>query len=289
MGKVIGIDLGTTNSCVSVMEAGKAEIIINSEGKRTTPSVISFSDGNRSVGDPAKRQSVTNPTNTVYSVKRFIGSKYSEISKEAKKMAYKVIKGKGDTTILKIGGKDYIPQEISAVVLQNLKKTAEDYLGEDVTQAVITVPAYFNDEQRNATKEAGEIAGLEVLRIINEPTAAALAYGLNDKDEKTIAVYDLGGGTFDISILEIGDGVFEVLSTNGDTHLGGDNFDEVIVDWLLDEFQAENNMDLSSDPSALQRLREGAEKAKVELSNSTQTEINLPYITADSTGPKHFG
>ena len=203
-------------------------------------------------------------------------------------MAYKVIKGKGDTVILKIGGKDYIPQEISAVVLQNLKKTAEDYLGEDVTQAVITVPAYFNDEQRNATKEAGEIAGLEVLRIINEPTAAALAYGLNDKDEKTIAVYDLGGGTFDISILEIGDGVFEVLSTNGDTHLGGDNFDEVIVDWLLDEFQSENNMDLSSDPSALQRLREGAEKAKVELSNSTQTEINLPYITADGTGPKHL-
>jgi molecular chaperone DnaK len=288
MGKVIGIDLGTTNSCVSVMEAGVAEIIINSEGKRTTPSVISFKDGDRLVGDPAKRQSVTNPTNTVYSVKRFIGSKYSEISKEAKKMAYKVIKGKGDTVILKIGGKDYIPQEISAVVLQNLKKTAEDYLGEDVTQAVITVPAYFNDEQRNATKEAGEIAGLEVLRIINEPTAAALAYGLNDKDEKTIAVYDLGGGTFDISILEIGDGVFEVLSTNGDTHLGGDNFDEVIVDWLLDEFQSENNMDLSSDPSALQRLREGAEKAKVELSNSTQTEINLPYITADGTGPKHL-
>ena len=288
MGKVIGIDLGTTNSCVSVMEAGVAEIIINSEGKRTTPSVISFKDGDRSVGDPAKRQSVTNPTNTVYSVKRFIGSKYSEISKEAKKMAYKVIKGKSDTVVVKIDDKTYIPQEISAVVLQNLKKTAEDYLGESVNQAVITVPAYFNDEQRNATKEAGEIAGLEVLRIINEPTAAALAYGLNDKDEKTIAVYDLGGGTFDISILEIGDGVFEVLSTNGDTHLGGDNFDEVIVDWLLDEFKSENNMDLSSDPSALQRLREGAEKAKVELSNSTQTEINLPYITADSTGPKHL-
>tara|TARA_R110001592_G_scaffold221157_1_gene475863 strand:+ start:3029 stop:4900 length:1872 start_codon:yes stop_codon:yes gene_type:complete len=288
MGKVIGIDLGTTNSCVSVMEAGVAEIIINSEGKRTTPSVISFKDGDRSVGDPAKRQSVTNPTNTVYSVKRFIGSKYSEISKEAKKMAYKVIKGKGDTVVVKIDDKTYIPQEISAVVLQNLKKTAEDYLGEDVTQAVITVPAYFNDEQRNATKEAGEIAGLEVLRIINEPTAAALAYGLNDKDEKTIAVYDLGGGTFDISILEIGDGVFEVLATNGDTHLGGDNFDEVVVDWLLEEFKSENNMDLSSDPSALQRLREGAEKAKVELSNSTQTEINLPYITADSTGPKHL-
>jgi len=288
MGKVIGIDLGTTNSCVAVMEAGKAEIIINSEGKRTTPSVISFSDGDRSVGDPAKRQSVTNPTNTVYSVKRFIGSKYSEISKEAKKMAYNVAKGKSDTVILKIGGKDYVPQEISAVVLQNLKKTAEDYLGEDVTQAVITVPAYFNDEQRNATKEAGEIAGLEVLRIVNEPTAAALAYGFNDTNEKTIAVYDLGGGTFDISILEIGGGVFEVLSTNGDTHLGGDNFDEVIVDWLLDEFQSENNMDLSSDPAALQRLREGAEKAKVELSNSKQTEINLPYITADSTGPKHL-
>lgn len=288
MGKVIGIDLGTTNSCVAVMEAGKAEIIINSEGKRTTPSVISFKDGDRSVGDPAKRQSVTNPTNTVYSVKRFIGSKYSEISKEANKMAYKVMKGKGGTVIVKIDDKDYIPQEISAVILQNLKKTAEDYLGEDVTQAVITVPAYFNDEQRKATKEAGEIAGLEVLRIINEPTAAALAYGLNDKEEKTIAVYDLGGGTFDISILEIGDGVFEVLSTNGDTHLGGDNFDEVIVDWLLDEFKSENNMDLSSDPAALQRLREGAEKAKVELSNSKQTEINLPYITADGTGPKHL-
>ena len=288
MAKVIGIDLGTTNSCVSVMEAGKAEIVINSEGKRTTPSVISFSNGDRSVGDPAKRQSVTNPTNTVYSVKRFIGSKYSEISKEAKKMAYKVVKGKGDTVVIKIDDKDYIPQEISAVVLQNLKKTAEDYLGESVKQAVITVPAYFNDEQRNATKEAGEIAGLEVLRIINEPTAAALAYGLNDTDEKTIAVYDLGGGTFDISILEIGDGVFEVLATNGDTHLGGDNFDEVIVEWLLSEFKSENNMDLSSDPSALQRLREGAEKAKIELSNSTQTEINLPYITADSTGPKHL-
>ena len=288
MGKVIGIDLGTTNSCVSVMEAGKAEIIINSEGKRTTPSVVSFKDGDRSVGDPAKRQSVTNPTNTVYSVKRFIGSKYSEISKEASKMAYKVVKGKSGTVIVKIDDKDYIPQEISAVILQNLKKTAEDYLGEDVTQAVITVPAYFNDEQRKATKEAGEIAGLEVLRIINEPTAAALAYGLNDKEEKTIAVYDLGGGTFDISILEIGDGVFEVLSTNGDTHLGGDNFDEVIVDWLLDEFKSENNMDLSSDPAALQRLREGAEKAKVELSNSKQTEINLPYITADGTGPKHL-
>ena len=288
MGKVIGIDLGTTNSCVAVMEAGKAEIIINSEGKRTTPSVISFKDGDRSVGDPAKRQSVTNPTNTVYSVKRFIGSKYSEISKEANKMAYKVVKGKSGTVVVKIDDKDYIPQEISAVILQNLKKTAEDYLGEDVTQAVITVPAYFNDEQRKATKEAGEIAGLEVLRIINEPTAAALAYGLNDKEEKTIAVYDLGGGTFDISILEIGDGVFEVLSTNGDTHLGGDNFDEVIVDWLLDEFKSENNMDLSSDPAALQRLREGAEKAKVELSNSKQTEINLPYITADGTGPKHL-
>jgi molecular chaperone DnaK len=288
MGKVIGIDLGTTNSCVSVMEAGKAEIIINSEGKRTTPSVVSFKDGDRSVGDPAKRQSVTNPVNTVYSVKRFIGSKYSEISKEAKKMAYKVVKSKGDTVIVKIDDKDYVPQEISAVILQNLKKIAEDYLGEDVTQAVITVPAYFNDEQRNATKEAGEIAGLEVLRIINEPTAAALAYGLNDTTEKTIAVYDLGGGTFDISILELGGGVFEVLSTNGDTHLGGDNFDEVIVDWLLDEFKSENNMDLSSDPAALQRLREGAEKAKVELSNSKQTEINLPYITADSTGPKHL-
>jgi len=289
MAKVIGIDLGTTNSCVSVVEGGNPEIIVNSEGKRTTPSIVSFKDGDRSVGDPAKRQSVTNPTNTVYSVKRFIGSKFSEISKEAKKMPYSVLKGKKDIVTIKVGDKSYVPQEISAVVLQNLKKTAEDYLGEKVTDAVITVPAYFNDEQRNATKEAGEIAGLNVLRIINEPTAAALAYGMDKKDkDMTVAVYDLGGGTFDVSILELGDGVFEVKSTNGDTHLGGDNFDEKIIDWLVDEFKSENSMDLTTDPAALQRLREASEKAKVELSNSTTTEINLPYITADSSGPKHL-
>jgi molecular chaperone DnaK len=289
MAKVIGIDLGTTNSCVSVVEGGNPEIIVNSEGKRTTPSIVSFKGGDRSVGDPAKRQAVTNPENTVYSVKRFIGSKFSEISKDAKKMPYSVVKGTKDIVTIKVNDKKYVPQEISAVVLQNLKKTAEDYLGEKVTDAVITVPAYFNDEQRNATKEAGEIAGLNVLRIINEPTAAALAYGM-DKQNKdmTVAVYDLGGGTFDVSILELGDGVFEVKSTNGDTHLGGDNFDEKIIEWLLEEFKTENGMDLSSDPAALQRLREAAEKAKVELSNSNTTEINLPYITADSTGPKHL-
>jgi len=289
MTKVIGIDLGTTNSCVSVVEGGNPEIIVNSEGKRTTPSIVSFKEGDRSVGDPAKRQAVTNPKNTVYSVKRFIGSKFSEISKEAKKMPYSVVKGTKDIVTIDVNGKKYVPQEISAVVLQNLKKTAEDYLGEKVTDAVITVPAYFNDEQRNATKEAGEIAGLNVLRIINEPTAAALAYGM-DKQNKdmTVAVYDLGGGTFDVSILELGDGVFEVKSTNGDTHLGGDNFDEKIIEWLLDEFKTENGMDLSQDSAALQRLREAAEKAKVELSNSSTTEINLPYITADSTGPKHL-
>tara|TARA_R100000664_G_scaffold14871_1_gene23258 strand:- start:2764 stop:4626 length:1863 start_codon:yes stop_codon:yes gene_type:complete len=289
MGKVIGIDLGTTNSCVSVVEGGNPEIIVNGEGKRTTPSIVSFKEGDRSVGDPAKRQAVTNPTNTIYSVKRFIGSKFSEINKEAKKMPYNVTKGNKDTVTIKVGDKSYIPQEISAVVLQNLKKTAEDYLGEKVTEAVITVPAYFNDEQRNATKEAGEIAGLNVKRIINEPTAAALAYGM-DKQNKdmTVAVYDLGGGTFDVSILELGDGVFEVKSTNGDTHLGGDNFDEKIIEWLLEEFKNQNGMDLSQDSSALQRLREAAEKAKVELSNSTTTEINLPYITADSSGPKHL-
>tara|TARA_R110001606_G_scaffold185411_3_gene332697 strand:- start:345 stop:2087 length:1743 start_codon:yes stop_codon:yes gene_type:complete len=249
---------------------------------------VSFKGGDRSVGDPAKRQSVTNPENTVYSVKRFIGSKYSEISKEAKKMAYKVEKGTNGTVSIIVEDKTYVPQEISAVILQNLKKTAEDYLGSKVTDAVITVPAYFNDEQRNATKEAGEIAGLNVLRIINEPTAAALAYGLDSKEDKTIAVYDLGGGTFDISILEIGGGVFEVKSTNGDTHLGGDNFDEKIIEWLLKEFKTDTGMDLSSDSAALQRLREASEKAKVELSNSMTTEINLPYLTADNTGPKHL-
>tara|TARA_R110002096_G_scaffold157597_1_gene322736 strand:+ start:3565 stop:5433 length:1869 start_codon:yes stop_codon:yes gene_type:complete len=289
MSKVIGIDLGTTNSCVSVIEAGSPEIIVNSEGKRTTPSVVSFKEGNRLVGDPAKRQAVSNPKNTIYSVKRFIGSKFSEVSKEAKKMPYDIIKGVKDIVTIKTGDNSYVPQEISAVVLQNLKKTAEDYLGTSVTEAVITVPAYFNDAQRNATKEAGEIAGLKVLRIINEPTAAALAYGMDKKDkDMTVAVYDLGGGTFDISILELGDGVFEVKSTNGDTHLGGDNFDEKIIDWLVEEFKSEHNMDLSNDAAALQRLREAAEKAKVELSNSTTTEINLPYITADQSGPKHL-
>ena len=289
MTKVIGIDLGTTNSCVSVVEGGNPEIIVNAEGKRTTPSIVSFKDGDRSVGDPAKRQAVTNPKNTIYSVKRFIGSKFSEVSKEAKKMPYSVVKGSGGVVTIEVSDKSYVPQEISAVVLQNLKKTAEDYLGEKVTEAVITVPAYFNDAQRNATKEAGEIAGLKVLRIINEPTAAALAYGM-DKQNKdmTVAVYDLGGGTFDVSILELGDGVFEVKSTNGDTHLGGDNFDEKIIDWLLSEFKDENGMDLSKDAGALQRLREASEKAKVELSNASSTEINLPYITADSTGPKHL-
>ena len=289
MAKVIGIDLGTTNSCVSVVEGGNPEIIVNAEGKRTTPSIVSFKDGDRSVGDPAKRQAVTNPKNTIYSVKRFIGSKFSEVNKEAKKMPYDVLKGTKDIVTIKVDGKSYVPQEVSAVVLQNLKKTAEDYLGEKVTEAVITVPAYFNDEQRKATKEAGEISGLKVLRIINEPTAAALAYGMDKKDkDMTVAVYDLGGGTFDVSVLELGDGVFEVKSTNGDTHLGGDNFDEKIIDWLVDEFKIENGMDLTKDASALQRLRESAEKAKVELSNSTTTEINLPYITADSTGPKHL-
>ena len=289
MGKVIGIDLGTTNSCVSVIEGNSPVIVVNAEGKRTTPSIVSFKDGDRSVGDPAKRQAVTNPTNTVYSVKRFIGSKFSEVSKEAKKMPYSVVKGIKDIVTIKLDDKSYVPQEISAVVLQNLKKTAEDYLGEKVTDAVITVPAYFNDAQRNATKEAGEIAGLNVLRIINEPTAAALAYGMDKKDkDMTVAVYDLGGGTFDVSILELGDGVFEVKSTNGDTHLGGDNFDEKIIDWLVEEFKSESGMDLTGDPSALQRLRESAEKAKVELSNAATTEINLPYITADSSGPKHL-
>ena len=288
MAKVIGIDLGTTNSCVSVVEGGDPSIIVNGEGKRTTPSVVSFKEGNRTVGEPAKRQAVSNPINTIYSIKRFIGSKFSEVSKEANKMPYKVKKGKSNTVNVMIENKSYVPQEISAVILQNLKKTAEDYLGTKVSDAVITVPAYFNDEQRQATKEAGEIAGLNVLRIINEPTAAALAYGINEKEEKTIAVYDLGGGTFDISILEISDGVFEVKSTNGDTHLGGDNFDEKIIDWLLTEFEKENGMDLSKDAVSLQRLREAAEKAKVELSSASTTEINLPYLTADNTGPKHL-
>ena len=289
MGKVIGIDLGTTNSCVSVIEADQPVVIVNAEGKRTTPSVIGFNDGEIKIGDPARRQAVTNPTNTLYSVKRFIGSNFDDVKKEAKKMPYVVKKGGDNRVIVEANGRDYIPQEIAAMVLQNLKRVAEDYLGSEVTEAVITVPAYFNDAQRQATKEAGEIAGLNVLRIINEPTAAALAYGLDkmNKDQK-VAVYDLGGGTFDVSILEIGSGVFEVLSTNGDTHLGGDNFDEKIIDWIVEEFKSQTGIDASKDPMAYQRIREAAEKAKIELSNSSDTEINLPYLSADSAGPKHF-
>ena len=289
MGKVIGIDLGTTNSCVAVIEGNEPKVIVNGEGQRTTPSVVAFKNkGERVVGDPAKRQAVTNPEKTIYSVKRFMGSTYSEIKKEVSKMPYKVSKINKSGVGIEIEDTKYIPQEISAIILQNLKKTAEEYLGETVTDAVITVPAYFNDAQRNATKEAGEIAGLNVLRIINEPTAASLAYGLEDNKDKKVVVYDLGGGTFDVSILEMGDGVFEVLSTNGDTHLGGDNFDEVIMDWIIDEFKKENGMDISKDPMALQRIKESAEKAKVELSSSSSTEINLPYLTADSSGPKHL-
>jgi len=288
MGRIIGIDLGTTNSCVAVIEGNEPKVIVNAEGKRTTPSIVAYKDGDRAVGEPAKRQMVTNPENTIYSVKRFIGSKYSEVKNEVKKVAYKTKNVKGSVNIV-IEDKNYTPQEVSAVVLQNIKRSAEEYLGSPVTGAVVTVPAYFNDAQRQATKEAGEIAGLKIERIVNEPTAAALAYGMDKKDkDMTIAVYDLGGGTFDVSILELGDGVFEVKSTNGDTHLGGDNFDEVLIDWLLKESKSEFGIDLSKDPQALQRLREGAEKAKVELSSSSQTEINLPYITADSTGPKHL-
>ncbi|RZJ74934.1 MAG: molecular chaperone DnaK, partial [Flavobacterium sp.] len=290
MSKIIGIDLGTTNSCVSVMEGNEPVVIPNAEGKRTTPSVIAFVDGGEiKVGDPAKRQAVTNPTKTISSIKRFMGNKYSESSKEAGNVPYKVVRGDNDTPRVDIDGRLYTPQELSAMTLQKMKKTAEDYLGTTVTEAVITVPAYFNDAQRQATKEAGEIAGLKVRRIINEPTAAALAYGLDKAGtDQKIAVYDLGGGTFDISILELGDGVFEVLSTNGDTHLGGDDFDQVIIDWLANEFNSEEGVDLRKDPMALQRLKEAAEKAKVELSSSTQTEINLPYVTATASGPKHL-
>lgn len=290
MSKIIGIDLGTTNSCVSVMEGNEAVVIPNAEGKRTTPSIVAFVEGGeRKVGDPAKRQAVTNPLKTVYSIKRFMGNKFSESAKEAARVPFKVIKGDNDTPRVDIDGRLYSPQEISAMVLQKMKKTAEDYLGTTVTEAVVTVPAYFNDAQRQATKEAAEIAGLKVRRIINEPTAAALAYGIDKKgkDEK-IAVFDLGGGTFDISILEVGDGVFEVLSTNGDTHLGGDDFDQVIIDWLATEFKNEEGVELKSDPMALQRLKEASEKAKIELSSSSQTEINLPYITATASGPKHL-
>ena len=290
MSKIIGIDLGTTNSCVSVMEGNEPVVIPNAEGKRTTPSIVAFVEGGeRKVGDPAKRQAVTNPTKTIYSIKRFMGNKFSESSKEAERVPYKVVKGDNNTPRVDIDGRLYTPQEISAMILQKMKKTAEDYLGQEVKEAVATVPAYFNDAQRQATKEAGEIAGLKVSRIINEPTAAALAYGLDKSDQdKTIAVFDLGGGTFDISILELGDGVFEVKSTNGDTHLGGDDFDQVLIDWMAEEFKSDENIDLRQDPMALQRLKEAAEKAKVELSSSAQTEINLPYITATSSGPKHL-
>ena len=290
MSKIIGIDLGTTNSCVSVMEGSEPVVIPNAEGKRTTPSVIAFvEDGEIKVGDPAKRQAVTNPEKTIASVKRFMGNKFSESSNDIKTVAYKVVKGDNDTPRVDIDGRLYTPQELSAMVLQKMKKTAEDYLGSSVSEAVVTVPAYFNDSQRQATKEAAEIAGLKVQRIINEPTAAALAYGMDKggKDKK-IAVYDLGGGTFDISILELGDGVFEVLSTNGDTHLGGDDFDQVIIDFLAEEFKKNEQIDLREDSMALQRLKEAAEKAKIELSSSTQTEINLPYVTATSSGPKHL-
>jgi len=290
MSKIIGIDLGTTNSCVSVMEGNEPVVIPNSEGKRTTPSIVAFVEGGeRKVGDPAKRQAVTNPTKTVYSIKRFMGNKFSESTKEATRVPYKVVKGDNDTPRVDIDGRLYTPQEISAMVLQKMKKTAEDYLGHDVTEAVVTVPAYFNDAQRQATKEAGEIAGLKVSRIINEPTAAALAYGLDKaNDDKKIVVFDFGGGTHDVSILELGDGVFEVLATDGDTHFGGDDVDEKIINWLAEEFKAEENMDLRKDPMALQRLKEAAEKAKIELSSTSTTEINLPYVTATASGPKHL-
>jgi len=290
MGKIIGIDLGTTNSCVAVMEGNEPAVIANDEGRRTTPSVVAFlKNGERKVGDPAKRQAITNPVNTITSVKRFMGRRHDEVTEEMQHWSYKVVKGDNNTVRIDIDGRMYTPQEISAMILQKMKKVAEDYLGQEVTEAVVTVPAYFNDAQRQATKEAGEIAGLNVRRIINEPTAAALAYGLDKKmHDSKIAVFDLGGGTFDISILELGDGVFEVKSTNGDTHLGGDDFDKVIMDWLADEFKKEENVDLRKDPMALQRLKEASEKAKVELSSSTETEINLPYITAIDGVPKHL-
>jgi molecular chaperone DnaK len=290
MGKIIGIDLGTTNSCVAVMEGNEPVVIANEEGKRTTPSIVAFLDnGERKIGDPAKRQAITNPTRTVASIKRFMGNRFSEVGNEAGRVAYKTVKGENDTVRVEIDGRMFTPQEISAMVLQKMKKTAEDFLGQEVTEAVITVPAYFNDSQRQATKEAGEIAGLKVQRIINEPTAAALAYGLDKKHkDSTIAVFDLGGGTFDISILELGDGVFEVKSTNGDTHLGGDDFDQVIIDWLASEFKAQENIDLRKDPMSLQRIKDAAEKAKIELSSAAETEINLPYVTAVDGVPKHL-
>ena len=289
MGKIIGIDLGTTNSCVAVMEGGKPTVIPNAEGHRTTPSIVAFTKtGERLVGHVAKRQAITNAERTVYSIKRFMGKRAAETEGEKKRVPYKLAGSGEETVSVEIDGKKFTPPEISAMILQAMKKIAEDYLGETVTQAVVTVPAYFNDAQRQATKDAGRVAGLEVLRIVNEPTAAALAYGLDKKKNETIAVYDLGGGTFDISILEIGDGVFEVKSTNGDTHLGGDDFDQVIIDWIADEFKRENSMDLRQDKMALQRLKEAAEKAKIDLSGSAQTSINLPFITADASGPKHL-
>ncbi len=290
MAKIIGIDLGTTNSCVSVMEGNEPVVIANDEGRRTTPSVVAFlKNGERKVGDPAKRQAITNPINTITSVKRFMGRRFDEVTEEIKHWSYNVAKGDNNTVRIDIDGRLYTPQEISAMVLQKMKKIAEDYLGHEVHEAVVTVPAYFNDAQRQATKEAGEIAGLNVRRIINEPTAAALAYGLDKKNQDSkIAVFDLGGGTFDVSVLELGDGVFEVKSTNGDTHLGGDDFDKVIMDWLAEEFQKDENVDLRKDPMALQRLKEAAEKAKIELSSSSETEINLPYVTAIDGVPKHL-
>ncbi len=290
MGKIIGIDLGTTNSCVAVMEGNEPVVIPNSEGRRTTPSIVAFTEnGERKIGDPAKRQAITNPTQTIYSIKRFMGEPWERVQTETNRVSYKVVKGENNTPRVKIKDRQYTPQEISAMVLQKMKKTAEDYLGTTVTEAVITVPAYFSDSQRQATKEAGEIAGLKVSRIINEPTAASLAYGLDKKkDDNKIAVFDLGGGTFDISILELGDGVFEVKSTNGDTHLGGDDFDQVIIDWLAEEFKKDQNIDLKRDPMALQRLKEAAEKAKVELSSSSETEINLPYIMPVDGIPQHL-
>ncbi len=291
MGKIIGIDLGTTNSCVAVMEGNQPTVIVNSEGHRTTPSIVAFTDsGERKVGDAAKRQAVTNPKNTVFSIKRFMGESYDQVSKEIARVPYNVVRGENNTPRVEINGKQYSPQEISAIILQKMKKTAEDYLRQEVTEAVITVPAYFSDSQRQATKEAGKIAGLDIKRIINEPTAAALAYGLDKKSKNMkVAVYDLGGGTFDISILELGDGVFEVKSTNGDTHLGGDDFDHAIIEWLASEFASENGgLDLKKDPMALQRLKEAAEKAKIELSSQSSTEINLPYITAVDGMPKHL-
>lgn len=290
MGKIIGIDLGTTNSVVAVMEGNEPVVIPNEEGRRTTPSVVAFLDnGERKVGDPAKRQAITNPTRTVSSIKRFMGRRYDEVSSEIERSAYKLVKGDNNTVRVEIDDRKYTPQEISAMVLQKMKKTAEDFLGQEVTEAVVTVPAYFNDSQRQATKEAGEIAGLKVSRIINEPTAAALAFGLDKSDQDmTIVVYDLGGGTFDVSILELGDGVFEVKSTNGDTHLGGDDFDQLIIDWMADEFKSQENIDLRKDPMALQRLKDAAEKAKIELSSSSEADINLPYVTAVDGVPKHL-